>query len=199
MGRQRRRTGQRGDIGGDGESFRQRDARVVAMDEECVVAGLRILRRLMASLPKRRDAARVRTDRLIDDVFRGHGWPLDKDVQMSAGRGETQRCRRRLRRRPAERGRDLRRQQFERAQDEGVRRIDGMDLEDDLLRPRQRGVAQQALDHLLDCACVPEGLALFKTLCRHYWHINTQATADYVSAYREMWDNDSDPEQEAVS
>jgi hypothetical protein len=66
-------------------------------------------------------------------------------------------------------------------------------------RSRDEKQIEQALDHLLDCACVPEGLALFKTLCRHYWHINPQATAEYVSAYREMWDNDSDQEQEAVS
>ena len=58
---------------------------------------------------------------------------------------------------------------------------------------------EHALDHLLDCACIPEGLALFKTLCRHYWQINPQATAEYVHAYREMWDNDADPEQEVVS
>jgi hypothetical protein len=49
---------------------------------------------------------------------------------------------------------------------------------------------EHTLDHLLDCACIPEGLALFRDLCRHYWKINPQATAEYVSAYLEMWDNE---------
>jgi hypothetical protein len=70
-----------------------------------------------------------------------------------------------------------------------------------LLRSRSRDENQieQALDHLLDCACIPEGFAHFKALCRHYWHINPQATAEYVSAYREIWDNDADQEQETAS
>ena len=46
------------------------------------------------------------------------------------------------------------------------------------------------LDHLLDHACIPQGLALFKSLCRYYWEINPQATASYIYAYREMWDSD---------
>lgn len=70
-----------------------------------------------------------------------------------------------------------------------------------LLRSRSRDEKQieQALDHLLDCACIPEGLALFKALCRHYWHINPKATAEYVSIYREMWDNDTDYDQKEAS
>ena len=55
---------------------------------------------------------------------------------------------------------------------------------------------EQTLDRLLDCACIPEGLALFRALCRHYYTINPTATAEYVHAYRQMWDND---EQEAAS
>ena len=47
---------------------------------------------------------------------------------------------------------------------------------------------EHTLDRLLDSACIPEGLALFKTLCRHYWYINPGAAADYVDAYRQMWD-----------
>lgn len=49
---------------------------------------------------------------------------------------------------------------------------------------------EHALDQLLDLACLPEGLALFKTLCRHYWTLDPQATASYINAYREMWDAD---------
>jgi predicted amidohydrolase YtcJ len=50
---------------------------------------------------------------------------------------------------------------------------------------------EHALDQLVDLACLPEGLALFKTLCRHYWTLNPQATASYVNAYREQWDADT--------
>lgn len=49
---------------------------------------------------------------------------------------------------------------------------------------------EHTLDHLLDHACIPQGLALFKALCRHYWEINPRATADYINAYRDMWDSD---------
>ena len=56
---------------------------------------------------------------------------------------------------------------------------------------------EHTLDHLLDVACLPEGLAGFKSLCRHYWHINPQATASYISAYREMWDSDHGETKEA--
>jgi hypothetical protein len=49
---------------------------------------------------------------------------------------------------------------------------------------------EHTLDHLLDHACIPQGLALFKSLCRHYWQFNPQATAYYIKAYREMWDSD---------
>lgn len=50
---------------------------------------------------------------------------------------------------------------------------------------------EHTLDHLLDCACIPEGIALFKALCRYYYAINPAATASYVHAYREMWDSDA--------
>jgi len=43
---------------------------------------------------------------------------------------------------------------------------------------------------LLDHACIPQGLAIFKALGRHYWEIAPQATAFYINAYREMWDSD---------
>jgi hypothetical protein len=48
---------------------------------------------------------------------------------------------------------------------------------------------QHTLDHLLDFACHPAGLLLFKSLCRHYYSIDPTATAEYVHAYREMWDS----------
>jgi len=55
---------------------------------------------------------------------------------------------------------------------------------------RDAHLIEHTLDHLLDHACIPKGLAVFKSLCRHYWQINPQATASYITAYREMWDSD---------
>lgn len=49
---------------------------------------------------------------------------------------------------------------------------------------------EQTLDQLLNHACLPDGLALFKALCRHYWTLDPQAAACYVNAYREMWDEE---------
>ena len=57
---------------------------------------------------------------------------------------------------------------------------------------------ERTLDHLLDCACIPEGLALFKSLCRYYFTLNSAAIADYVNAYREMWHNEADEEKSGV-
>lgn len=51
---------------------------------------------------------------------------------------------------------------------------------------------ERTLDHLLDCACIPEGLQLFKDLCRYYYHINPAVSVSYVQAYREIWDNEAD-------
>lgn len=58
--------------------------------------------------------------------------------------------------------------------------------------PRQ---IEAMLDRLLDCACIPEGLVLLRSLCRHYFPINPSATASYILAYREMWDS-NDPGKE---
>jgi hypothetical protein len=54
---------------------------------------------------------------------------------------------------------------------------------------RDARLIEHTLDHLLDHACIPQGLAVFKSLCRYYWKIDPHATASYISAYREMWDN----------
>lgn len=58
---------------------------------------------------------------------------------------------------------------------------------------------ERTLDHLLDCACIPEGLTLFKSLCRYYYGINPANTAYYVHAYREMWDSEETLQQEGES
>lgn len=57
---------------------------------------------------------------------------------------------------------------------------------------------EYALDQLLDCACIPEGLAQFKYLCRYYYGINSASTACYVDGYREMWDSEVGQEQGAA-
>jgi hypothetical protein len=58
---------------------------------------------------------------------------------------------------------------------------------------------EHTLDQLLDIACLPEGVTLFKTLCRHYWTLDPQATADYIHAYREMWDADDQNDIDQVT
>ena len=63
---------------------------------------------------------------------------------------------------------------------------------------REAQEIETTLDHLLDCACIPEGLALFKALCRYYYAINPAATAGYVHAYRDMWDSE-EPGNELAS
>lgn len=71
----------------------------------------------------------------------------------------------------------------------------------ELVRSGSRDVQriEHTLDQLLDVACLPEGLALFKTLCRHYWTLDPQATADYVNIYREMWDDEARSDSEEVA
>jgi hypothetical protein len=64
---------------------------------------------------------------------------------------------------------------------------------------RDKQLIEHTLDQLLDHACIPDGLVLFKTLCRYYWQIDPQATASYVYAYREMWDSDDEVESSALA
>lgn len=51
---------------------------------------------------------------------------------------------------------------------------------------------ERTLDGLLDFCGHEPVLALYKQLCRHYWAINPTAAADYIAAYRERWDSESD-------
>jgi hypothetical protein len=64
----------------------------------------------------------------------------------------------------------------------------------DLIRTRSQDAhaIEHTLDRLLDCACHPEGLVLFKTLCRYYFTLDPAATADYIRIFREMWDDDAE-------
>lgn len=63
---------------------------------------------------------------------------------------------------------------------------------DDILRNASRDVwhIEHTLDRLLDfCGC-GSVLEMYKRLCRHYWDIDPEAAAYYVSAYREYWDSE---------
>jgi hypothetical protein len=63
---------------------------------------------------------------------------------------------------------------------------------EDILRTRSRDIAhiERTLDGLLDFCGFEPVLEMYKQLCRHYWHIDPEATAYYVNAYREYWDSD---------
>lgn len=74
----------------------------------------------------------------------------------------------------------------------------GMEVEA-IFQSGSRDVARikQTLDGLLDFAADRDCLELFRRLCRHYWDIDPAATAEYVHAYREMWDSGIHAEQDA--
>jgi len=54
---------------------------------------------------------------------------------------------------------------------------------------------QLTLDYMLSFCFDDQMLLLYKKLCRYYWHLNPQATADYINYYREMWDEESEKEE----
>lgn len=68
---------------------------------------------------------------------------------------------------------------------------------DDILRTRSRDTRriEHTLDGLLDFCGHEPVLRLFKKLCRYYWEIDPEATADYVNTYREYWDSDEPEDQ----
>ncbi len=51
-----------------------------------------------------------------------------------------------------------------------------------------------AIEHTLDALCEAafddEVLIIFIKLCRYYYNIDQQATAQQIQFYREMWDNE---------
>jgi len=47
---------------------------------------------------------------------------------------------------------------------------------------------ERCLDGMLDSCFNDEVLALYKRLCRYYFGIDPEATASYVHAYRDIWD-----------
>ena len=50
---------------------------------------------------------------------------------------------------------------------------------------------EHTLDGLLNFCFDKKMLILFKKLCRHYYYIDSEATAVHVYAYRDMWDEES--------
>lgn len=50
-------------------------------------------------------------------------------------------------------------------------------------------VIERTLDHLFTCAGHPQGLLLFKALCRYYYGIDPVAAAQYVHFYREWYED----------
>lgn len=65
---------------------------------------------------------------------------------------------------------------------------------DELVRTRSADVRriERTLDGLLDFCFDPAILLLYKDLCRHYYLVDPAAAAEYVRAYRETWDSDSE-------
>jgi hypothetical protein len=59
---------------------------------------------------------------------------------------------------------------------------------------------EDRIEHLLDSLlgfCFDERVLLqFKKLGRYYYRINPAGTAEYVGIYREMWDENGEPDNE---
>lgn len=53
------------------------------------------------------------------------------------------------------------------------------------------------LDFMLGFCCAPEMLDVFKRLCRYYYTIDPAATAEYIHAYRKLWDTPEDEDEGA--
>jgi hypothetical protein len=75
-------------------------------------------------------------------------------------------------------------------QNRGVREYEP--IVNHIIRSGSRNVREieAALDGLLDFAGVPDGLKIFKALCRYYYFIDPVSTACYVQSYRELWEDD---------
>lgn len=51
---------------------------------------------------------------------------------------------------------------------------------------------ERLLDGLLDFASDKRILNLFRKLCQHYYSIDPVSTAEYISIYRKIWDNEDE-------
>ncbi|MBI4208347.1 MAG: hypothetical protein HY538_01395 [Deltaproteobacteria bacterium] len=58
-----------------------------------------------------------------------------------------------------------------------------------LTQSRDARRIQELLDGILDFCFDPSLLGLYKKLCRYYYNIDPVATASYVYAYRDMWED----------
>ena len=63
------------------------------------------------------------------------------------------------------------------------------DIIDSNCRNKRR--IERALDGMLDFCFYKNMLELFRKLCRYYYAIDRYATAEYVLAYRDMWDSEA--------
>ena len=63
---------------------------------------------------------------------------------------------------------------------------------EDILRTRCRDPQriEHLLDGMLDFGFDTAMVRLYKKLCRYYFEIDPMATASYVYAYRDMWDEE---------
>ncbi|MCK5156812.1 MAG: hypothetical protein KAQ69_10295 [Spirochaetales bacterium] len=55
---------------------------------------------------------------------------------------------------------------------------------------QDKNTIEHTLDTLLEVAFDDNILLLLKKLCRYYYTIDPQATAEYIFCYRDMWDSD---------
>ena len=53
---------------------------------------------------------------------------------------------------------------------------------------RDENRIQRLLDFMLEFCFDDRILTLYRQLCRYYFELNPRATASYIDAYREMWD-----------
>jgi hypothetical protein len=57
---------------------------------------------------------------------------------------------------------------------------------------QDKAYIESTLDGLLSFCGYEPALALFRKLCRYYWDLDKEATAYHVTAYREMWDSETE-------
>lgn len=68
-----------------------------------------------------------------------------------------------------------------------------------IVRTRSQDVAdiERTLDGLLGFCGYEPALQQYRKLCRYYWDLNPANTANYINAYREMWDSEEDTEPDS--
>ena len=71
---------------------------------------------------------------------------------------------------------------------------------DDIIHKKCKDVRQieWTLSCMLDFCFDDRVLTLYKKLCRYYYQIDPIATARYVYAYRDMWDDEYHQDQDGI-